>query len=316
MKNIKKNLTKILHNDRPVPAISDNISNFITEDIKERDYNFLVEYGSGHSTRYYLSKLIEFGKQCTYVSIEYNPEWFKELIKLIKMDLDPLLTSKEHFELKPWNYEKCKRFLQGKNASRLDIPSDLKRLPKAKRTLGGLFNIRVLLPIMGKKNRPIDGHFSVTIDNSIKLLLLLRSELMKDQYGESPVKEEYIKAALTPVIHSLTSEDELRAAFLIDGGPRGDILNSILDLEENNNNFFPTIFMCDANRSFYSDAISRRPDGIFLKGSNKTLNNEVLYKDIYDNKKANFWFGKEKVSSTELMKKEVWFYQSTFNNAS
>ncbi len=314
MKNIKKNLTKILHNDQPVPGISGNISTFITEKLKDKNYDFLIEYGSGNSTRYFLSKLIEFGKQCTYVSVEYNPGWFKELVKFIKADLNSTSTSEEQFELRPWNYEKCKMFLHGKNASRLNVPSELKRLPKAKRTFGGLFNIKMLLHRMRKENRPIDGNYSVTIEDSIKLLLLLRSELMKDQYGESPIKEEYIGAALAPITHSLTSKKDLRVAFLIDGGPRNDILNSILDLEEKNNNFSPTIFMCDANRSFYSDAISRRPNGVFLKGSNRTLNDEFLYKDIYNSKKTNFWFDKEKVSSDELMEKEVWFYQSKPKN--
>jgi hypothetical protein len=310
MKIKQQDLNNIIKTDQPVPTISDNISIFITEKLKEENYDFLIEYGSGNSTRYFLSKLLKFEKQCTYISVEYHPGWFKELVKLIKLDFNAAFTSEEQFELRSWNYEKCKIFLHGKNASPLNIPSELKRLPKAKRAFGGLFNIKMLLHRMRKESRPIDGDYSVTIEDSIKLHLFLRSQMMKDQYGESPIKEEYISAALIPVTQSLTSKKDLRVVFLIDGGPRSDILNSILDLEERNKNFVPTIFMCDANRSFYSHEISRRPNGVFLKGSNRTLNDELLYKDIYDSKKANFWFDKENVSSNELMEKEVWFYQA------
>lgn len=313
MKKIKNRLNKILPANQPVPYISDNITTFITEKLKKENYDFLVEYGSGNSTRYFLSKLLEFGKQCTFVSVEYNSKWFKELVKFIKTDLSSTLTSEEQFELRPWNFEKCKLLSKGENTTRLNVPSKLKRLSKAKKLFGGPFNTKMLLYRIRKESRPIDGQYSITIANSIQLLLLLRSELMKDQYGESPVKEEYIRAALAPVEHVLLSEKTLNAVFLIDGGPRSDILNLILELEERNSNFVPTIFLCDANRSFYANAMGRRPTGVFLKGSNKTLNGEPLYEDSYNSKKTNFWFDKEKVSSEELMEKEVWFYQSKVN---
>lgn len=163
MESKNKNQIGVVNVNKPVPYLSENIVAFVTNKLKDENYDFLIEYGSGNSTRYFLSKLLKFEKQCTYISVEYHPGWFKELVKLIKSDFNAAFTSEEQFELRSWNYEKCKIFLHGKNASPLNIPSELKRLPKAKRAFGGLFNIKMLLHRMRKESRPIDGDYSVTI---------------------------------------------------------------------------------------------------------------------------------------------------------
>jgi hypothetical protein len=310
LKTFKKNLIKILHTDQPVPAISENITTYITEKLKDKNHDFVVEYGSGNSTRYFLAKLLELGKKCTFISVEYQPQWFLELVRIIRSDLKSFRISDENFELKQWDYAKCKRFFYGENSSAFDVPNDLKRLPKAKRIFGGPFNITMFLYRLRKRSRPVDGHYRVTIDDSINLQILLRSEWMKDQYGESPIKDEYITAALTPIKHIMPSKKTLTSAFLIDGGPRSDILDAIFKLEDENRNFFPTIFLCDANRSLYAKSIRRRPTGEFLKGSNRTLNGEPLYQNQYSGEKAKFFFGKEQVSLGELLDKEIWFYQA------
>jgi hypothetical protein len=315
MKIIKTKLAKALYSDQPVPMISDNISTFIANQLEEENYDFVVEYGTGNSTRYFLSKLIEFGKKCTFVAVEYNSKWFKALVKFIQTDLNSTPTAQEKFELKPWNIEKCKFFLQGKNTAFLDVPPELVRLRQAQRIFGGPFNIKMLLYRLIKGRRPIDGNYTLTIDNSINLILLLRSQLMKDQYGESPLKQEYISAGLAPVKQGLQSKKSMRAVFFIDGGPRSDILNSIFEIEKRNDNFSPTIFLCDANRAFYADAIQRRPTGVFLKGSNRTLSGEPIYKSLYKSRKTNFWYSKEETSPRALLEKEVWFYQIKNNNA-
>ena len=51
LKKFKKKLIKILHTDQPVPAISENITTYITEKLKDENHDFVVEYGSGNSTR-------------------------------------------------------------------------------------------------------------------------------------------------------------------------------------------------------------------------------------------------------------------------
>jgi hypothetical protein len=102
-----------LNIDQPVPYLSDNIVAFVTNKLKEEDYDFLVEFGAGNSTRYFLSKLINFEIQCDFISIEYNSKWFGEQVKAIKVDLRNRSVSEEKIELNPWSYRKCKKKLYG-----------------------------------------------------------------------------------------------------------------------------------------------------------------------------------------------------------
>jgi hypothetical protein len=83
-------------------------------------------------------------------------------------------------------------------------------------------------------------------------------------------------------------------------------------MEDKNDNFFPVIFLCDANRIFYNEQIKRRPNGIYLKGTNRTLNNRVLYgnRKKISADKAKFTYGKENITIQELIEKEVWHYNS------
>ena len=310
MERIHKIQSRIRHNNQPVPFLSDNIVNFITKKFKDENYDCIVEFGAGSSTRYFLSKLLDFGKKCKFISIEYNAEWFKELVKSIRADLKYHSISEENFELHPWSYMKCKRFIFEDNSSRLELPFELRRLPKAKKIFGGIFNIKMLLYRLKSGSRPLDGHYSITIEDSIKFLFILRSEMMKDQFGESPVKQDYIEAPLKPIIRNLPKKNNIKVAFLIDGGPRNDILNTILDLEERYSNFHPTIFLCDASRSIYIESQNRRPTGVFIRGSNITLQGESLYKKVVVGKKAEYVYGREKISPREFAEKEVWFYQS------
>jgi hypothetical protein len=139
---------------------------------------------------------------------------------------------------------------------------------------------------------------------------MLSSEFMKDQFGESPIKKEYLTVALEPVAQRLSSAEKITCAFFVDGGPRGDIVNSILDLEDRYDNFYPTIFLCEARRSYYAGTIRRRPAGIFLRGSNRTLNGEPVYQKNIIGRKAQFVYGKEEVLPEELAERELWYYQS------
>ena len=157
LKKSKKKLIKILHTDQPVPAISANITTYITEKLKDENHDFVVEYGSGNSTRYFLAKLLELRKKCTFISVEYQQPWFLELVQIIRSDLKSFRISNENFELKQWDYERCKRFFYGENSSTFDVPNDLKRLPKAQRIFGGPFNIKMLLRRLRKRSRPVDG---------------------------------------------------------------------------------------------------------------------------------------------------------------
>lgn len=310
MKKKRKDLRNFFNTAQPVPQISDNLVEFIMQKLKETDYDIFVEYGAGNSTRFFLKHLLQLEKRRIFISVECNHAWFMETLRAIKSDFKSIPTSEDHLQLKPWTFEKCKRYLSGNNATSLIVPADLRRLPKAKRILGGPLNIKILLYMLSASSRPHDGHYSVKIGNSLHFLLFLKSECIKDQYGESPIKKEYIETTLEPIKQKLLSEKTLGAAFLVDGGPRGDILDSIFDLEDSNSGFRPIVFLCEAHRSYYADPISRRPSGVFMRGSNITLDGEPAYRRETVGKKAEFAYGKTIVSPDDLAEREMWYYES------
>lgn len=310
MSKISKEPQKVLDIAHPVPMLSDNVTEFIIKKLKETDYDFFVEYGAGNSTRFFLKQLLELEKKCLFFSVECNYSWFTETVRAIRSDLKSIPTAEAKLQLEPWTLEKCKRYLSGKNATSLDVPADLRRLPKAKRILGGPLDTKTLLYKLRKVSRPHDGYYSVIINDSIHFLLLLRSEFIKDQYGESPIKKEYIDAALEPIRQKVLSEQKLAGAFFIDGGPRGDILDSIFDLEETYSGLSPTVFLCEAHRIYYADPINRRPSGVYIQGSNRTLNGEPAYTKEEMGRKAEFTYGRALVSPEDLAEREVWFYES------
>jgi hypothetical protein len=163
-----------------------------------------------------------------------------------------------------------------------------------------------------KKSRPFDGIFSAKMGDMLKFHFILKRDFIKDQYGESPIKKDYISAPFEYVLKDIEKGEKIIALFIVDGGPRFDILKLILDMEDKNDNFFPVIFLCDANRIFYNEQIKRRPNGIYLKGTNRTLNNRVLYgnRKKISADKAKFTYGKENITIQELIEKEVWHYNS------
>jgi hypothetical protein len=308
MRKAVKKQQKMLSNKQPVPQLSSNLSKFIVKKMKEVDYDIIVEYGSGNSTRFFLKHLVDMEKKCLFITVEYNTSWFLYVIQTIKSNFTSEIMTEEKLDLNFWTFSKCRRYLYGKNGTSLDLPDDLKRLPVATKAFGGSFNVKMFLYRLKKSSRPQDGCYYVTIANSVRFLAFLRAEFMKDQYGESPIKKEYIDAALDPIRGRSSLGKTTKALFFIDGGPRGDIVHSILDLQDMYSNFYPTIFLAEAHRSYYTDPLSRRPSGIFMKGSNRTLNGEPVYKDL-SGEKAEFVYGKAVVSADELAEREAWYYE-------
>ena len=131
MERVHKTQIRILNINQPVPYLSDNIVALIANKLKDENYDFLVEFGAGNSTRYFLSKLLDFGKQCKFISIEYNSKWFKELVRSITVDLKARSISEEKLELNPWSYMKCKRFILEDNATLLAAALTRKAPPNA-----------------------------------------------------------------------------------------------------------------------------------------------------------------------------------------
>jgi hypothetical protein len=295
-----------------VPVVSDNIADFISNKISEINFTNFVEYGAGSSTIYYLKKILEAKKTVNYISMEYNSYWFLNTVETIKSEFGNFIKEAPQLNISPWTYEKCKKYFKSKNMARFKIPDSLKRLPKGKKKIAGILRYKMFIYRFLQKYRPFDGIFFVEIDRLIKFYFYLKTDFIKDQYGESPLKKDYIYSPFKHFLQDIENGKDLSIMFLIDGGSRSDILKSIFDVEDKYNNFFPVIFLCDANRIFYNDQIKRRNRGIYLRGTNRTLNNKVLYGDRKRNiqEKMKFTYGNEKITLKELIEKELWYYSS------
>ena len=301
-----------LGGSNPVPTLSAKSISHMVSRLKAAKFDYVVEYGSGASTRYWLRLMMEIGRKAELISVEYDRGWFHQVVTAVKQDWQDALLSEEHLHLSPWPIAKIKRFLNGPSLTSLDIPTDLRRLPRMKGRLkaraGRLGLARFLVD---KAARPRDGYFTMAIDDTLRFTLNLRTEMDKDQYGESPVKHEYIRAGLESIEQDLQSSTApIRAAFLIDGGPRADVADAILDLEEKYDKFCPAIFLWDTQRTIYHQPTHRRKTGYFFDGSNAKPDGTPFNADFAgDPAKGRFWHGKSSLTSEEMVRNEMWVYE-------
>ena len=84
MNRRSKEPEKILGVIQPVPQLSSNLSEFIVKEMKETNYDAIVEYGAGNSTRFFLKQLVDLQKKCLFITVEYNYSWFLQTIQAIK----------------------------------------------------------------------------------------------------------------------------------------------------------------------------------------------------------------------------------------
>lgn len=294
----------------PVPILSQNIVVFINDILNKFKITHFVEYGMGNSTIYFLKTLLSINREIKFISTEFDPKWYEGIISILRNLFKYNDSISPSLRKSVWTYDDCKYYLNSNNRSNLSVPKKLQRLEKSKKKFRGKFNYKLLLYRLIPKTRPYNADFSVCIEKNIKLHLFLRAEFFKDQYGESPYKDKYINAAFDMFNDDIADGKKVVSVFLIDGGPRCDILGKILDFEEEHNRFFPIIFLCDANRVYFKKQIKRRKKGVFLKGNNIILSKQELYKFKKYSSKLQFLYGKKEVNIDELTEKEVWYYNS------
>ena len=318
--------------DSPVPILSDNNVDFVCNEIDD-SYDYFIEYGLGSSTLYFIDKFSNY--KLKIISVENSIDWFSNTIKYLKakFTVKNSITKIIYFKI-----EEIYRFTRALDVENLAIPFALSRRKKWKEALllGPLYRFspksnskfsgiipfwplsRLLLRIFTfplylffQHLRPARGEFKCGVGN-ISIVCRNVPPTMKDQYGESPSKNEYIDAGLIELREALKRTDQIvKAAFFIDGGPRAEIVRAILKMEDECSNLYPTIFLCEAHRAYYNEIVSQRPSGIFLAGSNLTINGQEVQGDpgMYDGAIMTYWFGKNSITKEELAKKEVWFYQ-------
>lgn len=311
----------------PCPILSDNNSQMIFDEIG-KGYDYVVEYGMGSSTLYFLNACEDF--KTTFISVENNFNWFELCIEQTKKQT----AFKEiAYEEKPWSMSDFNAFInwQGEAA---DIPEKFCRIhrwkdslalgpffrfsPEAKSRfsgrLGPLWPIsKPLLKFAAKayfafcvRARPYTGEWCGKKEN-LELILRNVGPSIKDQFGEAPNMMDYINAGLKDIRIGLVNGKTISAVIIIDGGPRHKIVQEIFKLEKQYMTFNPTIILCDACRGFYKTTLDKRPLGQFIKGSNKTLKGYPVVTEENCGGDA-LWCG-GKTTIDEFAAEEVWYYK-------
>lgn len=330
---------------RPIPHMSENIVEWICQSLQEGDEKkILIEYGSGGSTLFFIDYLLENKIDAAYVAVERSYRWYLSLQKEIEEKFREKVAGKKKDRVF-WSMAKYLQFVTSTNRTVLDIPDEIKMLPefqsKARRMLGRYLALRLDQCLRLSKNPKQVGAGKRMIDkialkmarnhgkapffdattyyqlcDAIDFHLEFRLELFKDQHGESPTKKEYILAGTQPIEKKLEEGRRFKAIVLIDGGPRGDIVSEILNMEERWPQLKIEIFLLDAQQNCYRQVISRRKKGIFVKGTNRLLNGKDVYQkpdtrkiDAATRKRIEYNMGKTDLEVSDFSGRELWYYK-------
>ena len=282
---------------KPAPILSDNNVKMVCDEI-DLSYDYFVEYGMGSSTLYFIESFENL--DISIISIETDYSWFKRVIKFLKKKNNIYnISENEH----AFTLSQIISFINDLRKPSLNIPSYLSRRsrwktillygkfmkfhpePKKKYSFNPFFwnmfkslflLLNFSLYVFRSKMRPRYGELNCKY-NEMKIILKNIPPSLKDQFGESPMMEDYINAGLNEIERELKSNKTVKAAFFIDGGPRGNIIDAIFQLEDLYKSFYPTVILCEAHRKFYSSTLKKRSNGRFVKGSNITINHQQVY---------------------------------------
>ena len=77
--------------------------------------------------------------------------------------------------------------------------------------------------ISSLSGRNKNGALYSKIDQLITLCIHLKRDFIKYQYGESPIKNEYIWTPFEYISEKIKKEQKTIAIFITDGGPRKEV---------------------------------------------------------------------------------------------
>jgi len=296
--------------DYPVPILSKKNVNTIEKIIDEKNIDTIIEYGSGYSTLYFIKNLKN--KKIKFISVENTKIWFYDNIKNITKKFNPKnCTLHKYF----WNSNDYKKFYNIKNEPFTKIIQGKSRIKKIIKLvkLGPFYRfendgnskysgrLSILLPLI----RPIfifinsllqkfnkfnneKSEWECQIDEldfSYKLI----SPSIKDQFAESPNRDDYVYSGLKALENNSKNKNVL---IMIDGGPRHYIVDQIINKKYNHN-----IHIClfDAYRPEY-EYIFKKYKGTFYKGGEELVDGTNFY-SIFPAEK-----------NTTHLARELWYF--------
>jgi len=278
-------------NPKIQPTLSQRNTLFIDNILQNNPIDLVIEYGSGLSTFYYINQLRN--RKCRFVSVENSKHWFFNNIRLLK----EYNVRDEKLERKFWAKRDYQTFLNGQREPYTPIVDGYSRynlwvkklqygpfvrLQRKLRFLSPVFKVVTLLlrrfPYYAEERSSFTCKIG-EMDFGYELI----TPQMKDQYGESPTREEYAQAGTKEI----ASGKYKNILVLIDGGARHHIVDQIYSAAGN-----AIIHLClfDAWRPEYTPILSKR-DGKFHKANTILLDGTKFYKTNQLHRlRAELWY--------------------------
>lgn len=271
---------------------------------------FLVEYGSGNSTIFWTERLKN--KKSGLVSVEYSEMWYKRINDGLQDKYGGALRLSSETE-NVWSIADYLKYITIRNKTWVQIPKHKTRIEKGRRRV-----LRGFIKSLLGRGRIRSKHLEYKIGEMV-FHYMLSPEFFKDQYGESPNANKYIRAGTIEAEQYFKSNPDAHFIFMIDGGPRAHIALEVIKMEERNPDMKITIMLYDAWRGFYEKVFSER-NGVFLKGNNMLASGEKHVSESQSmDEVTKYWVGDSLVDGGMLprlvdgeLPRDVWVYSNTF----
>ena len=294
----------------PVPILSKKNVRVIEKIINEKNIDFIIEYGSGYSTMYFIKNLKR--KKIKFISVENTKFWFYENMRIISKDFN---TKNCVLHKSYWSSKDYEKFYKTSTKPFTEIINGKSRIEKIKKIvkLGPFYRFEK------DGNSKLSGKLSIFLPMIKPIFILINSLLQKvnffnneksewkcqideldftyklispsfkDQFGESPNKDEYANAGI-----EFIANENKNILVMIDGGPRHYIADRIIN-EKYKHNLHICLF--DAHRPEYKFLFDKYK-GTFFQGEEELVDGTNYYSIFNDEQKK------------KLLSKELWYYKN------
>ncbi len=295
-----------------IPVLSEKNLKKINEIISENSIDAIVEYGSGASTIYFIDHYKK--KNIKFISVENTKSWFYENIKTVSTKF---MCKNSSLKQRFWTSSEYQNFWSTQNQPYTRIQNGKSRVERWKRImeLGPFFRFEsdsgsrfqgkfnIFRPIFKLLNRLLRMLPKFSNENSswkseiesLKFFYELVSPSMKDQFGESPNRDVFVRAGIQPL--SLNDKNIL---IMIDAGPRHYIVDEVIRFLGSKELH---ICLFDAHRPEYNEILNKY-DGKFYKGNNKLADGTDFYSKLHPDENYR----------NSILSKELWYYCTNFNS--
>jgi len=227
--------------------------------------HFIIEYGSGHSTKFFVDELVTANVAAHYVAVERSPLWYAGMLPYFPGGV---------MARNLWSVKDYIAFLKSEPQNVWEVPPECRRLAREQNKMK---TIRGIAQFLFRKNDFwFDAKYSTKL-GGVDFEYVYIYEGFKDQYGESPNKNKYIRLPLAGLLAALEQGRECHASVIIDGGPRADVVKEIFNLIDWYKNLTVDIFLLEAYRGYYRPVLAAHPGGRFVAADK----NEMLAGTTY-----------------------------------